>query len=100
MEKELAFGWKVQSNQEVRVFRDGEGGIALFLEENPFNFGGEPPSCLFKLTEEECELQSFSNFVTSVKITLEKQVQIKWQKDFVENLSAEEGVFAFQQEQE
>ncbi len=100
VEKELEFGWKVYSNQEVRVFREGEGSVALFLKENSFSFGNAPSVCLLALTEDSCELMSDPQLVKSIKITLEKEIWIDWLEDFMDMSSAEEGIYVSQQELE
>lgn len=100
MEKELEFGWKVCSNQEVRVFRDEEGSVALFLKENPFSFGNAPSMCLLALTEDSCELMSDAQLVKSIKITLKKEIWVDWLEEFMDVTSAEEGIFASPQELE
>ncbi|EUJ31445.1 hypothetical protein PCORN_05306 [Listeria cornellensis FSL F6-0969] len=85
----VSHGWRVHSNQRVRIYQENEGNLAIFLDMKEF---GDPAPLLIDLTDQSAIITSMPHLVEKVEVKLAKEIVIMWNAEPF-NLSATEGIY-------
>lgn len=81
MMKKTVHGWEIISNLDVRVYQDETGGVAILVDRD--NFGDQVP-VLLNFDDDGVDIKSLSHLTKSVRVSLDKKVQIKWHDEYFE----------------
>ncbi|EAC3422387.1 hypothetical protein MPD54_002390 [Listeria monocytogenes] len=79
--KKTVHGWEIISNLDVRVYQDEAGGVAILGDRD--NFGDQVP-VLLNFDDDGVDVKALSHLTKSVRVSLDKRVQIEWHEDYFE----------------